>query len=234
MTKLKDDVDAEIKKIFHSKWIERDGQKVPESGDIQLGNHAVKLDGTVLYADLADSTKMVEGYKNWFAAEVYKAFLYSSAKIIRDMGGTITAYDGDRVMAVFIGDSKNSDAAKCALKINYAVTKIIKPAIKARYTTNTYVMKHVVGVDSSPLYDARTGIRGSNDLVWVGRAANYAAKFAALDNTHTTYISKSVYDMLNEGSKFGGDPKRNMWSNLGKKASGLNVDVYGSTFWWGI
>lgn len=146
MTKLRTDVEAEIQRILKSKWTEREGEKVPESADIQLGNHAVKLDGTVLYADLADSTKMVDGYKNWFAAEVYKAFLYSAAKIIRNMGGTITAYDGDRIMAVFIGDSKNTDAAKCALKINYAVTKIIKPAISARYEKNTYVMKHVVGV----------------------------------------------------------------------------------------
>jgi hypothetical protein len=35
---------------------------------------------------------------------------------------TTTAFDGDRVMAVFIGDSKNTSAVKAALQINY-VTK---------------------------------------------------------------------------------------------------------------
>lgn len=40
-----------------------------------IGNDAVILDGTVLYADLAESTTMVNNYKNWFAAKVYKSFL---------------------------------------------------------------------------------------------------------------------------------------------------------------
>src|SRR4051812_36873707 len=63
----------------------------------KLSNDAVEIDGTVLYADLAESTPLVKGYKDWFAAEVYKNYLYCAARIIRLRGGVITAYDGDRV-----------------------------------------------------------------------------------------------------------------------------------------
>ena len=69
-------------------------------GNIQLGNDAVKLEGTVLYADLDDSTKLVDTMSPEFAAEVYKSYLVCAARIIRDQGGVITAYDGDRIMAV--------------------------------------------------------------------------------------------------------------------------------------
>src|SRR5271157_5911165 len=123
-------LEQEVKKIFRERWSSRDGQKVPESEDLQLGNDAVRLDGTVLYADLDGSTDMVNNYKPEFAAEVYKSYLHCAAKIIRDEGGVITAYGGDRIMAVFIGDSKNTSAARTAMKINYAVTKIINPAVK--------------------------------------------------------------------------------------------------------
>jgi len=49
----------EVESIFADQWKVRDGQKVPETEDIQLGNHAVLLNGTVLYADLAESTELV-------------------------------------------------------------------------------------------------------------------------------------------------------------------------------
>lgn len=177
---LSDDLTKEVKDIFATVWKEREGQKIPEAEDVQLGNDAVKLHATVIYADLAESTALVDNYKPHFAAEIYKAYLHCATKIIRAAGGVITAFDGDRVMGVFIGDSKNSSAARCALKINHAVVKIINPAIQAQYPNSSYTVSQSVGIDRSDLLVARTGIRGSNDLVWVGRAANYAAKLCSL------------------------------------------------------
>lgn len=172
------DLTNEVDTIFKSSWETREGQVVPEAGDLQLGNHAVELDGTVLYADLAESTNLVNTTKSAFAAEVYKTYLLCASRIITKNSGTITAFDGDRVMGVFIGKSKNTSAAKAALQINYAVQKIINPKLKAQYSNSTYEIKQSVGVDTCKLFVARTGIRGSNDLVWVGNAANYAANYA--------------------------------------------------------
>jgi uridylate cyclase len=198
---LKATLESEVTTIFRSSWATRDGDKVPEAEDLKLGNDAVKLTGTVLYADLADSTALVQKYKKPFAAEIYKTFLHCAAKILRDEGGTVTAYDGDRVMAVFIGDPKNTPAARAALRINYAMTEIVRPALKKQYPNDTYVPKHVVGIDTSDLFIARTGVRGANDLVWVGRAANYAAKLAALPETYSSYITADVYNGMKDDVK---------------------------------
>jgi len=229
---LGDDLNTYVQKVLDEQWERRQGQKVPDPEDLPLKNLAVELDATVLYADLAASTKMTKGYKDWFAAEVYKSYLYCAAKIIRARGGSITAYDGDRVMGVFIGSSKNTDAAKCGLQINYAAQKIVQAKIQAKYPKNTYALKQRVGIDTSKLFIARTGIRGSNDLVWVGNASNNAAKMAALDPRYPTYISAAVYNMLNESSKLGGNPKRNMWTDLG--TTDLGYQIYGSTWNWSV
>ena len=227
---LKHELDEYVQKTVNEQWERRAGQKVPDADDLPLKNLAVELDATVLYADIASSTKMVKGYKDWFAAEVYKSYLYCAAKIIRTRGGIITAYDGDRVMGVFIGDSKNTDAAKCALQINWASRKIVAARFAEKYPKSTFVLEQRVGIDTSKLFVARTGIRGSNDLVWVGNAANNAAKLAALDPRYPTYITADVYKKLNETSKLGGDPKQNMWTDLG--TSDMGYRIYGSTFWW--
>ena len=48
---LKSELQSEVGTIFRSSWSERDGDKVPEAENLRLGNDAVKLKGTVLYAD---------------------------------------------------------------------------------------------------------------------------------------------------------------------------------------
>ena len=83
-------------------------------------------------------------------------------------------------MAVYLGDGKNSSAARTALKINWTVKNVVNTAIKKQYPNTSYSVAHAVGIDTGKLFVARTGIRGSNDLVWVGRAANYAAKLCDL------------------------------------------------------
>ncbi|WP_082376143.1 adenylate/guanylate cyclase domain-containing protein [Nocardiopsis sp. NRRL B-16309] len=225
---LKDELEEYVKKTHRGAWDRREGRKVPETPDIALANQAVVIDGAVLYADLAESTGLVKGYKDWFAAEVYKNYLYCAARIIRAHGGVITAYDGDRVMAVYVGDTRRDDAVKTALKINWSVKYILQPAIESRYPKDNYVLKQKVGVDSSSLFVARTGIRGSNDLVWVGNAANNAAKMAALDSNFPTYITKNVYENLSDSTKLSKNGE-GMWRN---HSTSLGYQVYGSTYWW--
>ncbi len=228
---LKDDLTTSVQKIFKEQWSTRVGTVVPESDDLKLGNDAVKLDATVLYADLSGSTKMVDRFKRHFAAEVYKSFLHCSAKIIRAEGGEITAYDGDRVMAVFLGDSKNTSAARCGLKINWAVKHIVNPAMKDQYTTD-YEVKHTVGIDSGDLWVARTGIRGSNDLVWVGYAANYAAKLNELSADYPTRITHRVYNHMHKSAKISSDG-RDMWESR-RWTDMNNLSIYRSSFWWSL
>jgi class 3 adenylate cyclase len=229
---LGDELRKEVKDIFKSPWKTRDGDKIPETDDIALGNEAVKLDGTVLYADLADSTDMVNQYKAEFCAEVYKTYLISVCRIIRSNGGSITAFDGDRVMAVFMGDIKSTTAAKTALQINWAVNNIINDEIKKQYPTTTFKVKQSVGIDTSSLFIARTGIRGSNDLVWVGRSANYAAKLSAYDNSYPSWITESVFNLLLDSSKYGGDPKKLMWEKV--FWAERSIYIYRSSWSWAI
>ncbi len=214
MKKLSD-LTAVIDSTLSTNWQSRAGLVVPSAENINLGNDAVELEGTVLYADLADSTGLVQDYKAWFAAEIYKTYLVCTCEIIKNNGGVVTAFDGDRVMAVFIGTAKNSNAARTALQINHMVLKEINPRIKKKYPTSPYILKQAVGIDTSTLFVAKTGIRGSNDLVWVGRAANYAAKLCGLrDDYYVSFITADVYSRLSVTVKEGGSPSVDMWTKF--------------------
>ncbi|MGA2418993.1 MAG: adenylate/guanylate cyclase domain-containing protein [Candidatus Acidiferrum sp.] len=225
---LADDLKSEVEAIFQEQWSVRDGEVVPEMDDVQLANEGVKLRATVLYADIDGSTNMVDSKKAWFSAEVYKTYLLCASRIIRSEGGEITAYDGDRVMAVFIGDSKNTSAVRCGLRIEGAVFKIINPAIKAQYDID-FELRQVVGIDTSELLVARTGIRGANDLVWVGRAANHAAKLSSLSEyPYSVFISAAVHESMHESVRLVNG------SNMWQQRSWNGDTVYRSSWYWPV
>jgi adenylate cyclase len=91
---LIDDLKSETDAIVKKQWKLRDGEKVPESEDIALGNECVDLEATLLYADLVDSTELAIESQD-IAAEVVKAYLMGTTRIIRDVGGDIRSFDGD-------------------------------------------------------------------------------------------------------------------------------------------
>lgn len=230
MKKLRE-LQKSIDEIFSTEWDRRKGLVVPDTTSITNSNDAVEIDGTVLYADLADSTGLVLGYRDWFAAGVYKAYLLTACELIRNNGGTITAFDGDRVMAVYLGNSKNSNAAKTALQIDHMVTQEINPRIRNHYKTTSYQLAQAVGIDTSKLLVAKTGVWGSNDLVWVGRAANYAAKLCSLrDGYYTSFITSDVFNKLNAESKNAGTPDKCMWEKV--MWNDVGIEIYRSSYRW--
>ena len=230
---LSDEIRAQVKKTFAEAWSHRYGQIVPEPANLKLSNDAVEFElATVLYADLTGSTALVNSEQWQTAAEIYKTYLYAAAKIIRAEGGSITSYDGDRVMGIFIGESQCTKAVRAGLKISYAVEAIINPAFRKQYAGSARTIKHVVGIDASTIRAARTGVRGGNDIVWVGRAANFAAKLTEIKRTERTFITKKVFDRLGDGLKIS-DDGHEMWKPLKWTTNG-DLRIYGTAYNWQI
>lgn len=227
---LKEDLMSEVRKIFRDTWTTRDGRVVPEPKDVGLGNIGVNLDATVLYADIDGSTSMVDSKLKEFAAEVYKTYLLCAVRIIKSEGGVVTAYDGDRVMSVFIGDSKNTCAVRCGMRIKSAVDNIINPFIKD-VRNSDFILRQVVGIDTSTLMAAQTGIRGTNDLVWVGRAANWAAKLCSIsEQPYQTFITQAVFNSMSRDVKYSSDGRELMWEERNWKGK----IIYRSHWSWSV
>ncbi len=229
---LKADLEENVSTTFKSAWDVRTGTYVPEPKDVGFANKAVLLENAVvLYADLRASTAMVDNYKWEFSAEIYKTFLHCAGKIVKNRGATITAYDGDRIMAIFIGDDKCDNAARASLEINWAVINIIMPAMKnGKWKDPNFVLNHTVGIDMSDLRAARTGVRIDNDLVWVGKAANHAAKLTE-ENFYRSWITQSVYEGMTDFTKIASNGTllwNCSWNSM------INSLVYGSNGWWTI
>ena len=233
---LSDEIASDVQIIIDTLWSKRTGRKIPETEEVALTGGAVEIEATFLYADLADSSRMAKELDRRVAAKIVKSFLATSARIIRSCGGKIVSFDGDRIMGMFYGGSKNSDAAKCALQINYAVLRVIRPKFAGKYNSvrdASFVISHGVGVDTGTVLAVRGGARGSNDLVFIGRAANLAAKLSDLrEPPYRSFITDSVFNKLNRDSKYGGTDDELMWQGQKWEFLGQNLSVYRSKWHW--
>ncbi len=233
---LKQDLELAVNGTLSRTWSGRDGTTFPTTDKVALAGGAVNLSATILYADLADSTELAMTHDRRVAAKLYKSFLLCSSKIIRSNSGHIRSFDGDRVMGVFVGSTKNTTAAKCALQINWAFLNIVKPKLEARYASlkaGNWTFAHCVGVDTSQILVVRSGIRDNNDLVWVGRAPNVAAKLSAIRvRKYHSYITKAVHSSMSDEVKYVGKEKTAIWQACKwNKVVGIE-DVYRSSHAW--
>jgi len=231
---MEDELTKAVDSIIKGGWDLRAGQVIPETDAIALGNSGVTLEATVLYADLADSTELAL-FDQEIAAEVYKAYLLGTSRLIKAAGGEIRSFDGDRVMGVFIGNSKNTSAAKAALKINYFFTTVLQPAFLAFYErlkTSPFKFAQSVGIDTGDIRVARAGVRNDNDLIWVGRAPNIAAKLSSIrEEGYSSYITEAVYNKLHDSAKlFNG---QRMWEGrTWSKGEPYGTSAVYRSCWW--
>ena len=137
-------------------------------------------------------------------------------------------------MAIFVGDSKNSSAADCALKIHHVVEKIVRPVAVARLSSLTkygYRLSHCVGVASGKALVVRGGVRGTNDLVSIGRAPNVAAKLSEVRNgQYRSFVTAEVFSRMRFSTKHGGNPQQPMWTRETRNVGGQVLEIYKSTW----
>ena len=225
------EIETQIENMLRDRWTTRNARAVPEVESLTLKhNLAAEFEGAVLYADLAGSTKLVDEYKTFFAAQIYKAFLEGCCEVIRNNGGTITAFDGDRVMAVFTGESKCSDAARTGLQIRFVVERI-RGIFAQQYKMSSEIVDYAVGIAVSKLFAVRVGVKGDNDIAWIGSAANHAAKLSEIrDPRYKTFVSGQVFARLSRNVRLSSPERKLMWSDLSPRESPKSV--FASSWQW--
>ena len=203
---------------------------VPDTDNPKLtfGNKGLTCEYTFLFVDIRKSSKLHDLYGFQKAAKIYQSFHEINVRVIQSNGGEVRAFDGDRTMAVFVGNGKNTSAAKTALQIKWAIGNILNPSLGTNIVCGS-------GIDTGKILVTKVGKgrdKNTNDLVWIGQADNYASHLANEANS-STIISTNTYNLLHESSKL--SEGVNMWKPKQLKLkTGTMVACYESTYWWAL
>jgi len=241
---LAEDVATEVNVITKTPWSIRDSKSVPDADDIALKrNGAVRLDATYVYADLAKSSELAQRAFPQVTGQIIRCYINTAARILKAHGGAIRSFDGDRVMAIYVGDNRNYAGVKAALTLQWAVHLVLNPALTATWSdlNSFWRMEHAVGVATGPCLIARGGVYGDNDLISIGQAPNLAAKLSDVRNgRHSIFITENVYSTLPSELRLVKVPSiypgmypstqvREMWAPLGQHNIGGTFVHYRGT-----
>lgn len=231
MTPLQQQLIIFTKRMIKAPLDTRMARVVPSVDGIKLAGGAANFNGVVLYADLADSSRLATEFRADVAAKIFRAYLFCMTKLIREHQGTVTSFDGDRVMGIFIGDDKEDRAGKCAFEMTWVVQKVLAPAayeMEPGLRHAGLAIKHGCGIDSGQILAVRGGAVGNNDVVWVGRSPNLAAKLSSVrEPPHYIYASDSVFRSLSPKYRFGPQGEA-FWELQQVPFGGENVRCYRS------
>ncbi|MGX5359092.1 adenylate/guanylate cyclase domain-containing protein [Kocuria sp. KH4] len=233
----KDDYKSQLLDLLYTDFDVRVGRSVPTTDTVTLKNGGVYLDAVYLYADMADSSGMARRFTPEVAAKIARAYLATVTRTLRYHGGEIRSFDGDRVMAIFVGGNAADKAVRAALEIKWLVDKVVHSELRIwldDYRNGSWVISHRTGIDIGEAFIVRGGVRNNSDLVSIGDAPNIAAKLSDLKGART-WITNRVWDAADYDSCFSGygSDAKSMWSGTEiKDVGGRSTSVRYSNWGW--
>jgi class 3 adenylate cyclase len=229
---LVDDLKNKIAAYFKEKYEIKPTTIVPSTdySKLTFGNTALTAELTFLFIDIRKSSELHDTYGYEHAARIYQSFHDICLRIINSRDGNVRAFDGDRIMGVFSGESKNDNAVEAAMNIRWAISNILNSQFKPAYAISIGI-----GIETGLTLITKVG-KGrdisNNDIVWVGKACNYASHMCS-HATNCIHISSAIYNKIKEGNKT--SEGKNMWNliNLILK-NGKTISCYKTTYSWSI
>jgi adenylate cyclase len=233
---LRTEIDGAISTYLSGNYDTWEPRSVPEPEDIKAGNHAAKLTATTLFIDVRQSSDITNAFRLQTAAKMMKAYFAGAVKIVNYKSGKVRSFNGDGMLAIFVGDRRSNNAVEAALTIEGFVIEQLRPRIdryfKANSAAGTLGFAIGCGLDDGDIFAVKVGIRGTNDIAWVGRGTNAAAKLASrLGSPGNIGVTSDVYARLNASNKTAQSGQA-MWSTAKAMALGGVLRSVRSTVWY--
>jgi adenylate cyclase len=188
-------------KLLFSRFVPEDVvDQVLDQADDDLRLGGVQREGTVMFSDLRGFTSFAESLQVERVIEVLNIYLGEMSAAILDNGGTLVAYMGDGIMAVFGAPIEQPDHADRALR---AAREMLGPRLE---TFNAYLRDHGlgdgfrmgVGLNSGEVMSGNVGSQRRLEYTAIGDTTNTAARLEAMTKgtPHQLFMAQATVDLL--------------------------------------
>ena len=180
---------------------------IPSTNDLGFGRKGKAVNAAVLYADMRHSSAIVDRQSGQAAAKIYQSYQFAMADIARANGADIRSYDGDRIMALFPRvDGSDNKGCMNAVKAGKEMAWFFHNILKRRLRGFAIPLDCGIGIAFGPILAVRIGLGSSSDnsdVVWVGRAANIAAKLSDRGrHPNYVYVDHEIRNRVASGVKW--------------------------------
>ncbi|MDQ4019399.1 MAG: response regulator [Actinomycetota bacterium] len=168
--------------------------------DDDLRLRGVRVNGTVLFSDLRGFTPFAETIPADEVLEVLNDYLSHMSDAILDCGGTLVAYQGDGIMAVFGAPIEADDHADRALAAARDMLGVRLPRFNRNLRENGLGdgFRMGIGLNSGPLMSGTVGSRRRLEYTAIGDTTNTASRLQAMTKgtAHSLLMAESTRELL--------------------------------------
>jgi adenylate cyclase len=169
-------------------------------GDLRLGG--VRLEGTVLFSDLRGFTSFAETLPAERVIEMLNRYLGEMSDAILGHGGTLVAYMGDGIMAVFGAPIETDDHADHALAAAREMLEVRLPRFNEWIKSEGYDegFRMGIGLNSGPLMSGNVGHERRVEYTTIGDTTNTASRLEGMTKgtPHSMFVAESTRERLRE------------------------------------
>jgi adenylate cyclase len=178
---------------------------VLERADEDLRLVGVRREGTVMFSDLRGFTSMAESLAPDQVIDVLNHYLSEMSDAIMDHGGTLVAYMGDGIMAVFGAPIEQPDHAERAVAAAEEMISVrlerFNRWIRAQGHSEGFEMG--IGINSGSVMSGQVGSERRIEYTAVGDTTNTAARLEGMTKgtPHQVFIADATRAELADGER---------------------------------
>jgi adenylate cyclase len=164
---------------------------------VRLGG--VRREGTVMFSDLRGFTSFSESLEPEQVIEALNMYLTEMSEAILDHGGTLVAYMGDGIMAVFGAPLQQDDHADRALEASREMLERLQGFNQWLRDQGLHDgFKMGIGLNSGPVMSGNVGSERRLEYTALGDTTNTAARLEGMTKgtPHQLYISDTTKQKL--------------------------------------
>jgi class 3 adenylate cyclase len=151
---------------------------------------------TVMFCDLADSTRLASQLDPEDLREVIRAYQEASAGVIQRFDGSIAQYLGDGVLVYFGYPQAHEDDAQRAVRAGLGILEAMGP-LHTRLERDKGVRLTVrIGIHTGPVVVGEIGGGGRHEQLALGETPNLAARIQSLAAPNTVAISDATLRLV--------------------------------------
>jgi adenylate cyclase len=172
-------------------------QVLADADGVRLGG--VRRAATVLFSDLRGFTSFSETLEPEQVIEALNRYLTAMSEAILDHGGTLVAYMGDGIMAVFGAPLQQDDHADRALEASREMLERLEGFngwLREQHLHDGFKMG--IGLNSGPVMSGNVGSERRLEYTALGDTTNTAARLEGMTKgtPHQLYVSDTTYQAL--------------------------------------
>lgn len=228
-----------IGEYLNQSYTQEETRVVPKRPDLTFGNSAKKMKhAVVVYVDMRKSKKILSDATTFWSVKIHKSFLLALTHCVECRDGHMRSFNGDGILAFFVGDNAASRAVRAAMDMKGFVLQINEKLTAAGKNEIDFG----IGIAQGEVLVAKSGKAGDDmtkqDLIWVGLPVYVAVELSDFaEKPNNIWITHNIRGAIGKQGYLGvvnsTATGKSMWHKVEKKLKSVgDYDVRYTSYFY--